>query len=114
MSNRIEEALGKLFDKHRIVFWYDEKKELRSEFESVELDAVEKHELNQNEFWLKYYMLREKPDAKFLLYKEDAQPQDLDNWLLDVQLAHTEFRTCLLYTSPSPRDLSTSRMPSSA
>ena len=24
------------------------------------------------------------------------------------------FRTCLLYTSPSPRDLSTSRMPSSA
>ena len=24
------------------------------------------------------------------------------------------FRSCLLYTSPSPRDLSTSRMPSSA
>ena len=26
----------------------------------------------------------------------------------------TVYRTCLLYTSPSPRDLSTSRMPSSA
>ena len=26
----------------------------------------------------------------------------------------TELGTCLLYTSPSPRDLSTSRMPSSA
>ena len=26
----------------------------------------------------------------------------------------TELTTCLLYTSPSPRDLSTSRMPSSA
>ena len=26
----------------------------------------------------------------------------------------TEFKDCLLYTSPSPRDLSTSRMPSSA
>ena len=25
-----------------------------------------------------------------------------------------EYRSCLLYTSPSPRDLSTSRMPSSA
>ena len=24
------------------------------------------------------------------------------------------YKTCLLYTSPSPRDLSTSRMPSSA
>ena len=29
-------------------------------------------------------------------------------------MAETLFRTCLLYTSPSPRDLSTSRMPSSA
>ena len=27
---------------------------------------------------------------------------------------HTQCPTCLLYTSPSPRDLSTSRMPSSA
>ena len=31
-----------------------------------------------------------------------------DNWPIDVHI------TCLLYTSPSPRDLSTSRMPSSA
>ena len=28
--------------------------------------------------------------------------------------AHDQTRSCLLYTSPSPRDLSTSRMPSSA
>ena len=28
--------------------------------------------------------------------------------------AFSYFRNCLLYTSPSPRDLSTSRMPSSA
>ena len=28
--------------------------------------------------------------------------------------ADVHFRVCLLYTSPSPRDLSTSRMPSSA
>ena len=28
--------------------------------------------------------------------------------------AQTRVRRCLLYTSPSPRDLSTSRMPSSA
>ena len=27
---------------------------------------------------------------------------------------HTEFYTCLLYTSPSPRDATLSRMPSSA
>ena len=29
-------------------------------------------------------------------------------------LASTSVNVCLLYTSPSPRDLSTSRMPSSA
>ena len=33
---------------------------------------------------------------------------------LDNAGAHTRFFVCLLYTSPSPRDLSTSRMPSSA
>ena len=27
---------------------------------------------------------------------------------------YSQFKGCLLYTSPSPRDLSTSRMPSSA
>ena len=34
--------------------------------------------------------------------------------LLGFDLAHGGHLTCLLYTSPSPRDLSTSRMPSSA
>ena len=34
--------------------------------------------------------------------------------ILDVKNANNVVRVCLLYTSPSPRDLSTSRMPSSA
>ena len=34
--------------------------------------------------------------------------------LADDELANQQGLTCLLYTSPSPRDLSTSRMPSSA
>ena len=35
--------------------------------------------------------------------------------ILNKDLPNTiELRNCLLYTSPSPRDLSTSRMPSSA
>ena len=36
-------------------------------------------------------------------------PELLDEWSLDELSG-----VCLLYTSPSPRDLSTSRMPSSA
>ena len=34
--------------------------------------------------------------------------------LVGHEVGHALFTPCLLYTSPSPRDLSTSRMPSSA
>ena len=36
-----------------------------------------------------------------------------DGWCRDLVI-HVTITCCLLYTSPSPRDLSTSRMPSSA
>lgn len=94
MDNRIiAQALTKLFDRHRIVFWYDAKQELRDDFEALQLPGVEKLELANNEYGIKYKLLREQPKQKFLLYREGPQPADLDNWLLDVQLAHGEFRT---------------------
>jgi len=93
MNDRIAQALTKLFDRHRIVFWYDAKQELRDNFEALALPGVEKLELNNNEYGVKYRILREQPEQKFLLYREGPQPEDLDNWLLDVQLAHGEFRT---------------------
>ena len=91
--SRIAQALTKLFDRHRIVFWYDAKREFRHDFEALELPDVEKVELKNNEFSLKYKILRQQPEKKFLLYREGPQPADLDNWLLDVQLSHGEFRT---------------------
>ena len=36
------------------------------------------------------------------------------DWLSEQADVVIRFQGCLLYTSPSPRDLSTSRMPSSA
>jgi uncharacterized protein (TIGR02687 family) len=93
MTDRIVQTLGKLFDRHRIVFWYDAKKELRADFEALSLPGIEKLEIKNNEYGLKYRMLREQPGQKFLFYHEGPQPADLDNWLLDVQLAHGEFRT---------------------
>ena len=39
---------------------------------------------------------------------------DVQNDFIDGSLALRQCPACLLYTSPSPRDLSTSRMPSSA
>lgn len=91
MNDRIAQALTKLFDRHRIVFWYDAKQELRDDFDALSLPGIEKLELTNNEYGIKYKLLREQPDQKFLLYREGPQPADLDNWLLDVQLAQGEF-----------------------
>ena len=93
MNERIAQALIKQFDRDRIIFWYDSKQELRDDFESLELDLVIKIELKNNEFAIKYRILREQPKQKFLIYHEGAQPADIDNWLLDVQLAYGQFRT---------------------
>lgn len=67
-TDRVRAVLLKLFSKHRIVFWYDAQRELRGEFESVALRDVEKVVVDKNEFGLKYRMLREQPETRFLLY----------------------------------------------
>ena len=49
--------------------------------------------------------------------KPEDTPEALDPEVLGPEVPETEAtepEDCLLYTSPSPRDLSTSRMPSSA
>ena len=46
-----------------------------------------------------------------ILYNSKQTPPELVNTIIH-ELLHAIF--CLLYTSPSPRDLSTPRMPSSA
>jgi uncharacterized protein (TIGR02687 family) len=93
MNEQVQKSLLKKFNKYRIVFWYDPEKELRADFEAMELPGIEKVEIANNEFGLKYRLLRDEPETRFLLYKEGPQPEDVENWLLDVQLAHGEFRT---------------------
>lgn len=93
MDNDIAQALTKLFDRHRIVFWYDAKCELRHEFEALSIPEVTKLELSNNEYGIKHRLLREEPGQKFLLYRQGLRPDDLENWLLDIQLAHKEFQT---------------------
>ena len=93
ISDSITAPLKRKFNSSRIIFWYDEKAEMRGEFESVELEGVEKIEVNGNEFGVKFRILRQQPNQNFLLYKAGPQPDDPDNWLLDVQLSHHVFRT---------------------
>jgi uncharacterized protein (TIGR02687 family) len=89
--NEIAQTLTHIFTRHRIVFWYDTKHELREEFEALQLPGVEKIVLDNNEFGVKHRILRQQPEQHFLLYHEGPPPADLDNWLLDVQLAHGQF-----------------------
>lgn len=92
MSTKTTLALQRMFDRHRIVFWYDESQELREEFEALILDKVCKLEIQDNEFSLKYRMLLQEPEQRFLVYKSSAAPAPMENWLLDVQLSHGEYR----------------------
>ena len=63
------------------------------------------------------YALRQNGAPVLEINIEDDQIDDLvDDAIQFYNERHMDgyIRTCLLYTSPSPRDLSTSRMPSSA
>lgn len=94
MTERITAGLMRLYEDqgHRIVFWYDAARDLRVAFDAVDLPGVIKLEIANNEFGLKYRMLRQEPKARFLLYKDGPEPPMPDNWLLDVQLASAVFR----------------------
>lgn len=92
-ENRVQQALARLFERQRIVFWYDDKQEFRDAFESLEMEGIEKVEINANEFTLKHRILRESPKQSFLLYREGKESDYINNWLLDVQLGSAVFRT---------------------
>ncbi|MBL8596417.1 MAG: BREX-1 system phosphatase PglZ type A [Devosia sp.] len=91
MSERISSSLRRLFDQHRIVFWYDADRDLRHEFDDADVPGVTKVEVANNEFGLKYRMLRQEAGSKFLVYHHGPKPVDQTNWLLDILLSTTEF-----------------------
>ncbi len=92
MSDRIAASLQQLFEEYRIVFWYDADRDMRAEFDALNLPGVTKLEIANNEFGLKYRILRQDPRGRFLLFKDGAEPGMADNWLLDVQLASAVFK----------------------
>jgi hypothetical protein len=75
--NEISQALTRLFDRHRIIFWYDAKAELGAEYETLTLPDVEKISLGNNQFGVKYRILSQEPQQKFLLYHAGQRPEHL-------------------------------------
>lgn len=90
---QISEALQKLFERHRLLFWYDEKAEFASSLGELELPGVEVLTVKGNEFKIKYQVMREAPQGRFLLYFPHARPENAHNWLLDLELAGYLFYT---------------------
>jgi uncharacterized protein (TIGR02687 family) len=93
MSNNIQDALQRLFKKHRLVFWYDAEAKLSEAFEDLSLSGVEKYRMEQNPFYVKYLVTQEEPEQSFLLYAPYARPDKMENWLLDLELGHYLFHT---------------------
>ena len=91
--SKVQEALIKRFENHRIIFWYDEKKELTEQFQELSIEGVEKIQVEGNEFSIKNLINKQKPKDKFLLYFEGPKPVNEENWLLDMELAHHIFHT---------------------
>ena len=54
------------------------------------------------------------PTGSSVVFNSISPSHGTDRFFRRIFGLHMNYRTCLLYTSPSPRDLSTSRMPSSA
>lgn len=93
INTKVQAALEKLFQQHRLVFWYDEKAEMTGLFNSLQIAEVEKVVIENNEFTLKHQLLIELPTQHFLLYQAKAKPIDNENWLLDLLLSNYEFHT---------------------
>ena len=93
MNNAVKNALERCFTEKRIVFWYDEGGKCRGEFDEVEIDGVDKLVIAGNEFGIKYKILFEKPEGKFLVYSPKAQPEAAGDWLYDLYLSGTSFST---------------------
>jgi len=93
INTKVQSALEKLFQQYRLVVWYDEKGEMTSLFNSLQIPDVEKLIINNNEFTFKHQLLIEQPNQYFLLYQAKPKPIENENWMLDLLLSNYEFHT---------------------
>ncbi len=93
MNQAVNDALTRCFEERRIVFWYDEGGKCRAEFDEAQVEGVEKLVIDGNVFGIKYKILAEKPEGKFLVYSPKAQPPPAEDWLYDLYLAGMSFST---------------------
>ncbi len=90
---RIHDSLHHVFQRHRLVFWYDATGEWAETFHAYPDNSVTRLSVERNEFGTKVRVVRDpNPDAKFLIYVPTTRPADADNWLLDLLLQGYEYK----------------------
>ncbi|MDZ8259431.1 BREX-1 system phosphatase PglZ type A [Nostoc sp. ChiQUE01b] len=98
-TTRIQNTLETLFQDsarwlhpgRRVVFWYDPEQQFTSSFNELQLEGVEKLQLADTAFTVKYHLLVEQPTQAFLLYAPFPEPAPQENWLLDIQKSGLTF-----------------------
>ncbi|WP_373527686.1 hypothetical protein [Nostoc sp.] len=96
---RIQNTLETLFQDsarwlhsgRRVVFWYDPEQQFASSFNELQLEGVEKLQLADTPFTVKYRLLTLQPNQAFLLYAPFPEPAPQENWLLDIQKSGLTF-----------------------
>lgn len=90
---RIHDSLQRVFQRNRLVFWYDATGEWADTFNAFPDESVAKLTVAGNEFGAKVRVVRDpNPEARFLIYLPTARPADADNWLLDLLLQGYEYK----------------------
>ncbi|MRR07378.1 MAG: BREX-1 system phosphatase PglZ type A, partial [Deltaproteobacteria bacterium] len=90
---RVHDSLQHVFQRHRLVFWYDPEGQWAKAFETFQGNNIQKIKVEGTEFGTKVAIHRD-PDthACYLLYFPSARPKDVENWLLDLLLQGHEFK----------------------
>ncbi len=84
----IADHLADRFDSRRIVVWHDPDGGYAAEIDTLVPGDVTVLRVADDEFAIKYRVLREEPAAKFLIYRSGTVPEGVGNWLLDIELAY--------------------------
>ena len=79
------------FARQRLVFWHDPDGGYADDLSNIDIADVTVVVVANDEYALKYRMLQEQPNDKFLVYRQGAVPSGIGNWLLDLELAHGVF-----------------------
>ncbi len=93
-TSQLTTSLRRCFkiENHRLVFWYDADCEFEGALTTIDLDGVTILRLDEiGSLALKVKLELENPSGQYLIYAPFAEPDQEDDWLLDIKLYNYVF-----------------------